>query len=621
MKLLRRNRTAIMGAAAVFLIAAALRLGHVEMMRRSLEGTHIFTTGRVDAAFHLGEAREIVEGNLWLHDRVHWKAPGYSYFLAALMTVLGRDVGSYRWVVALIGASNCAALALLARRFLRPSAATLSGMLAAANGVILLFDGELYHPTLLITLSLGMFGLLLRREGRALSAACAGLLLGLAVLVHPSYLLAGFAVLFWLARQGIRRALPFALAAALVVSPVALKNIFVLGQPVLVSWSGGINFYLGNQPGYDQTSGQSTQAWGRILNTPPDAGLRGEAERDRLYYRLAAKQILGSPATALRIFATKLMIFFSPVEISNNFRIYELREHSTILRTLIGRAGPLWWPFGLLAPLALAGIVLLHRRRVPGRWLVLLWTAALCFSCVLFFNTARYRAPAVFFASIWAAATIDAAWIAVRQRRWMHLAGGATAVALLAAAVAAIALPQKSLPPSIEDTEAKVLEQMGLHREAALMHGEACAKDPHDPGILLSAAAYHGRRGEHSLSRQYLRRMLATPDLGPDDRSNALEGLADSLLVEGRLDEAESAFMQALEVGVDEATWHGAPFFQMNLGPVTACRLELGLAEVEARRGRVPQAREIAGRVLKSCGPHGRIEKRLSELEPLLSVP
>jgi hypothetical protein len=541
--------------------------------------------------------------------------------MAALMWALGRDVGSYRWVVALIGALNCAALAVLARRFLRPSAAVIAGMLAAVNGVVLLFDGELYHPTLLITLSLGMFGALLRRGGRIPAAACAGLLLGLAVLVHPSYLLVGCAVIGWLARQGIRRALPFALAAVLIVAPVALKNIVARGQPVVVSWSGGINFYLGNQPGYDQTSGQGTQAWGRILNTPLDAGLRGEAERDRLYYRLAAKQMLYSPATALRLFATKLMIFFSPVEIANNFRIYELREHSTILRSLLGRAGPLWWPFGLLAPLALVGLFLLHRRRISGHGLVLIWTAALCLSCVLFFNTARYRTPAVFFASMWAAATLEAAWTAGRQRRFRQLAGGAAAVALLAVATAAIALPQRSQPPSMEDTEAKVLEQMGLHREAALMHRAACTKDPGDPGILLSAAAYHGRRGEHSLSRQYLRRMLAIPDLGPDDLSNALEGLAFSFLVEGRLDEAESAFRQALEVGVDEARWHGVPFFQMHLGPVTACRLELGLAEVEARRGRILLAREITGRVLKSCGSYGRIEKRLSELELLLSAP
>ena len=53
--LLRRHRAVIVAALAVFILAAGLRLGHVESLRRSFEGTHAFSTGRVDAAFHLRE--------------------------------------------------------------------------------------------------------------------------------------------------------------------------------------------------------------------------------------------------------------------------------------------------------------------------------------------------------------------------------------------------------------------------------------------------------------------------------------------------------------------------------------------------------------------------------------
>lgn len=618
LELMRRHRAVLLAAVAVFVLAAALRLGHVESLRRGLEGTQVFSSGRVDAAFHLREAREILDHDLLLRDRVHWKGPGYSYFLAGMMTLLGPDPGSYRWALALLGALNCAALVLLARRFLDLPGAVIAGVLAAFNGAVLLFDAELYFPTLLISLNLGLLFALLRRDGGALAAAVGGLFLGLAVLVHPSYLLVGAAIFAWLLRDGARRVIAFALAAAAVVAPVTAKNFFVRGEPVLVSSSGGINFYIGNQPGYDQSSGQSTQAWDRVLQTPVDAGVSGEAERDRLYYRLAARQIGDAPGTALRLFAVKLGLFLGPLEIANNFRIYELRERSAILRVLLGRAGPLLWPFGLWAPLAAIGAVLLWRRRLRGQGLLLFWALGLTLTCVLFFNTARYRVPLVFFGSIWAAATLRAGWIGLRQRQWRRLALGSAAVLLLAALTAALAVQQTALPPPIENADALVLEQRGRHRDAARMHAIACAKNPGDPGLLLSAAAFHGRRGEQDRCRDYLRRVLEIPGLGPDDRSNALEALAGSLIVEGRLDLAEIALGDALAVGVDEAEWNGAPFFPLRLGPVTACRLELGLAEIAARKSDGERAARITADVVDRCGAHGRIAARMAMIEPWL---
>jgi tetratricopeptide (TPR) repeat protein len=619
--LLRRHRVLIVAVVAVFLLAAGLRLGHVESLRQSFEGSHAFSTGRVDAAFHLREAREIVEGDFWLRNRVHWKGPGYSYFLAGLMGLLGRDAGSYRWVVAVLGALNCAVLVLLARRLLSSRGAVIAGTLSAIHGVVLLFDAELYFPTLLITLNLGIFLLLLRKDGGPLSAAVAGVLLGAAALVHPSYLLAGAAVFAWLLRAGIRRALPFALAAAITVAPVTLKNLLLHGQPVLISSSGGINFYLGNQPGLDQSSGQGTPAWNRVLHTPSDAGINGEAEQDRLYYGLAADRLIEAPLGALLIFGEKALLFLGPLEIANNFRLYELRDHSPILRALLGRAGPLHWPFGLWAPLAWVGAVLLWRRRVAGQGLLLLWALAIALSCVLFFNTARYRAPVVFFGSIWAAAAVDAGWFALRQPNRRSHSGGIVVLVLLAVLTALLAVPQLSLPPPLENSEAKVLEELGRHREAARMHEQVCEKHPGDAGLLLSAAAYHGRRGQQRQSRAYLDRVLDLERLRPDELSDTHEALAESFLVEGRLEESAAEFRRALEIRVDDANWMGEPFFSLGLGPVTACRLELGLAEVAARRGESVQARERADRVTATCGAYGRIAARLERLERLLDTP
>ena len=69
----RHHRPVLLAALAVFALAAAIRLGHLASLRQGLEGTHIFATGRVDAAYHLREAGEILDGDPWL---VGIRSPG-----------------------------------------------------------------------------------------------------------------------------------------------------------------------------------------------------------------------------------------------------------------------------------------------------------------------------------------------------------------------------------------------------------------------------------------------------------------------------------------------------------------------------------------------------------------
>jgi hypothetical protein len=609
---LQRHRRLLIASAVVLILALGLRLGHVAGLQRGLDGTGMFSTARLDAAHHLREAGTILDDDPLLRDRVQWKGPGYSYFLAGLMLLFGRDAGTLRWIVALLGAVNCAGLVVLARRYVRLPAATAAGALAAVNGIILLYDAELYFPTLLISLNLAMFLLLTRDRCGAGCRFGAGLLLGLAVLVHPAYLLVGAAVAAWLAFPRPVRAAPFVVAAFLAIAPVTIKHVVAQGQFVPVAWSGGINFYIGNQPGFDQLAGQGTQAWGRVLRSPEDAGIEREVDRDRLYYRLARRQITSAPGTAAAILADKARVFLSPHEIANNFRLYELRDYSPVLQATLARAGRAYHPFGWWAPLAWVGAWLLVRRGERRQWLLLVWVAAVALSCVLFFNTARYRVPVVFFGSIWAAATIEAAWSVALRRDWKRLTAGLLAVAFLAAFTASINRPQKKLPPPIDFTRAQLEERAGDLRAAASLFDRLCAREPDSAEMLLAAAAFHGRCGNQERNREYLERVIALPDPGPDNLVNAFEALAESHLVDDRPDRAEIAVHNALDVGIDEATWHGERFFRLGLGPVNDCRLRVVLAESYFRRGETQAGRDVVDDVRATCGVNGRIADRLA---------
>ena len=619
----RRSLGVALGVLAVFLLALALRTGHLAALRAAWSELHLFAVARGDAAHHWHEAHAILGGDPWLTEHVLWKGPGYSYFLAGLIALFGNSPGTLRWPLAVLGALNCAGLVLLARRVLPGGWSIAAGGLAAVNGVLILYDGELFFPTLLISLSLAALWLVTRPVAGTGSHVAAGCLTGAAVLVHPVYLVPAGTLTLWIARRGLGRASAFVLAVAALIAPVSLTNVFVRGQPLLVSWNGGINVYVGNQRCFDQVSGNRTNAWRRILETPIDAGLEQEYERDRFYYGLAARQALQAPIRALALLAQKTLILFSPVEYASNVRLYELRDYSPVLAAGFGRWGPLWWPFGLLAPLALIGIGLMLRERAALAGALGMWSLGLAATIVLSFNTSRYRAPLVFFGCVWAAYSLARGWTLWRNHRRPQLAAGAAIALGLAVAIGLLAEPQRGYPLPLEWEESVALSSLGQPDRAEVWVLRALERAPEDAPLKLAASEHFRRRGRLGEEREQLQRMLALPDLEPDLISIGRHHLAKSWAAEGNIEQARRQIELALAVDVDETTWRGHEYYRLGLGPLTACRLQLDAAGFEFDAGEPSRGVELLDRARAACPTEGRLKTKLDELaaRAIVAVP
>ena len=256
-------------------------------------------------------------------------------------------------------------------------------------------------------------------------------------------------------------------------------------ERVLISWNGGVNLYAANHPTFDQRAGNGTQAWGRILRAPADAGLESASARDRLYYRLTLERALRYPLATVGVLADKTAVFFSPVEYSSNFRIYDLRNRSPVVATLLWRWGPLGFPWGLWAPAAMIGLFVLLRWREKLGILLGVWGLGVLLANVLVFSTARYRAPLVFFGCIWVAAALGAAWDLWWTEGRRRLAAGAGAYALLVLLLFSLAVSQRRLPPPYEWYQALALTPGGPYEEAADWAERALAHDPDSPYMLL----------------------------------------------------------------------------------------------------------------------------------------
>ena len=124
---------------------------------------------------------------------------------------------------------------------------------------------------------------------------------------------------------------------------------------------------------------------------PARAHALNGSENSSYFYGRALRFIADEPLRYAGLVVDKTAQFWSGDEIGRNRNIYFLRTYSALMAATLWKHG-IAFPFGLVSPLALAGIVLVvlkrPRQRLPA-------AAVYAAGVILFFVTARYRMPVV----------------------------------------------------------------------------------------------------------------------------------------------------------------------------------------------------------------------------------
>jgi 4-amino-4-deoxy-L-arabinose transferase-like glycosyltransferase len=431
------------GFAVVVVVAFVLRLIHLLQLRQS---DPLFLSPQMDSLYHHEWALAIAAGREFIAD-AFFRAPLYPYFLGLLYKLLGANLLVVRIVQSFIGSITCGLVYLLARRLLRPQAASfkpqasshkpqaaarfgvhpssfllhssdlvprVAGLVMAAYPLAIWFDGELLLEGLLTFLLLLGFVLLFWSRDTDRWWWLPGIAFGLAAITRPN-VLAFLALLpVWLLleyRRGAwKRLVQVWGLAALVVLPVTIRNYVVSGQVVPIAWQAGTNFYIGNSPVSDGVTaivpGTRGSWWGgyddvkRLAEEAVGRPLKG-AEIDRYWLGRGVEFWLRQPGKALGLLLRKTFLWFAGHEASNDRDLYAVKRYSFI-NYLFFNTKLLKFPFGVVLPLALAGVWLWR-----GRWRRLLplylFAGAYSVSFIVFFVCSRYRMPLVPIATILAA--------------------------------------------------------------------------------------------------------------------------------------------------------------------------------------------------------------------------
>ena len=598
-------------AAAVFLVALAIRLWHIAAIRQS----PFFDVLVGDARAYDAWAQRIAAGD-WIGREVFYQAPLYPYFLGVVYALFGHDLLIVRLVQVTIGALACSVLAIAGARLFGRSTGIAAGLMLALYAPSVFFDALIQKTVLdgiLICLTLAIISRLVGpafQAGRAdaqrvaLQFLALGFTLGLLALTRENAMVLIAVVAVWsivgvdgqddgafLDRLRTRTA-PFLVALALVLVPVALRNYADGGGFFLTTSQFGSNLYLGNNPSTDGTAGSLIAGRGSAEYEQRDAVELAERASGRslspgevssYWTGRALSFIAAQPIAWLKLMARKTLLLVNRTEMLDTESQESYAEWSTPLR-IGGYVGH----FGVLVPLAAIGLMLTwpDRRRL---WILYALAGAYAASVVLFFIYARYRYPLVPFFILFASATIIACrgqvlYFNIREphveiqdltptgRRLL----GAAAIAALIAATNAPMLSASRMRAITEHNYGAALHGDKQFDEAVAHYERAIAADPtYAPAYSNMGAALSALGRTDAGKRAYQRALELDPEF-----ADAHVNLGNALRREGDAAGAASAYERALA-----------------LSPASVETLT-ALADVEAAGGRVEKALEYRRRAV-----------------------
>jgi len=576
---------------AILLLGAGLRAVYLH----EIADAPWFAAPGFDALYHDYWARGLATGDWTVprgfddpHIRTtpYLRPPGYPCFLSTVYRVAGVGPLAPRVVQMLLGLVNCALAFVLAKRWAGQIVALIAAALMAFYWVFVYFEGELLAPVLLVGLVLALLNVLSLWIDRitVTRAVAAGLLTGAAALVRPNVLIfAPVALLWglWLAtrRKQLRSAgaalASFVLAVILSVAPAAIRNYRASGDFVLITTNLGINLHIGNNawtdcveprvPELDRVAGvdgwtcfdypRMVRRLEQELNRPMT-----HSEVSTYFADKALRYIAGHPLHTLGLMGRKALLFWGPIEISNNKVIHYEREHSPLLRSIPGN-------FAAVLALAVVGCAMFFvhwagqrrrdppapaRRRYHMTILMLLFVLSYFASYLPFFVAGRYRVAIIPFLLLFGAYAIWQIARLTRLRRWTHAALWLGAVVLL------YGLSSRNLA-AYQPDQARwhydcgiAYRSVGDTDHAIEKYRQAVAIDPsHGPALYNLGLALAAQDRLDEAIVQYRRALAIRPDY-----ADAHNNLGNALLRQGKLDEAVEHYHQALQIRPNYALAH-----------------------------------------------------------------
>jgi len=390
-----------------------------------------FSAPVVDAMTYDQMARKFVGGE-GLTSEFFWQPTFYPLFLSVVYWFSNSSILCVKFVQVLLGGLTCVLVYLLGGKVFGKPAGFLAGAICALYMPLVFFEGELlaagWAAFWAVAMLLTLFGA--REKPTVARGFILGLTCAFGIITRSVFLPFVAAAWVWLVfvlfRCPVRRRrlLPVVFGTAagffVVAGPQLYMSRKVVGKATITPYSGGINFYIGNNPDYKQTiTTRPGIAWRKLTELPVEAGITDRFDTQQFFFDRTKEYIVSRPLSYLKGLVYKTAQFVSSREMPRNVDIYLFRKWSGLLGIGVWKIDGFGFPFGLLLPLAVTGAFYRRRETAAPVWLfMLLYPAAV----ILVFVTARYRVPIVPVMSILASAGCLSIYRLLKERRRRGLA-------------------------------------------------------------------------------------------------------------------------------------------------------------------------------------------------------
>jgi len=538
-------------ALAVFLVAVCIRMLYL------LESTRnpTFYVPIVDSSGYDLIARNLVSGSS-MSEKFFWQPPLYPLFLSLIYLLSNSSILAAKLVQLIVGCFTAMLAYRLGARLFGAGAGLAAGIITAVYMPLVFLEGELLAAGWAAFWSVSLVLLFLKVTDKPTAPSC--IVLGscgaLSITTRPEFLPFFAAGCLWLAVRALREktffssfAPKFAMVFAgflLPAIPIAMAGYRATGRVTILPVAGGINFYIGNNPNYSQTIVIRPGAeWRKLFELPLKEGVRDLRKQDEWFLKKTKQYIIHHPFSFAAGLCRKTLQFLSSREIPRNLDVYLFRKWSPLLTVGVWKTGRFGFPFGLLLPLAVCGVIYCCRKVPAPVWLYLFFYPA---AVILVFVTSRYRTPAVPVIAVLAGGGCIAIKTAIESKQWRQL----LAVGAVCLACAAIAMPPTApeetlnYEPELYYGLGQSFEKQGRTEEAIAAYSKAISLKPD----YLEAHSFLGnlyfRLDRLDLAEKHYRRAV---EAAPSD-AIAISNLALCLKKQGRIDEAIKYYQMAILV-------------------------------------------------------------------------
>jgi tetratricopeptide (TPR) repeat protein len=497
----------------IFFLALLVRLVYLW----EISSSPGFAFPLIDAQRYFNEAQMVASGDLIGGKLSYWQPPLYQFILGVGIALFGLNHFALHLAHFVLGAINCVLLYLVGRKFFSEGVSKAASLIACFYGPFLYFEGEYLPPVILVFLALLILLLVLRAADRPKPWTwfLVGFTFGLHMIARPDILLFFPMALAWLVSRNLYKinrsfliTLTTLFTAGLIIPviPVTVRNYVAEGVFVPISYNGGINFYIGNNPDYDKTVAVRPGVdWLDLVMEPlfeeqvptneRPAVFLGKSleqvptnERSAYFFGKSFEWIEDNPEDWARLIIRKGKMFWKGHEFIRNLNPYTMRDYSWLLSVLMWEH-VIAFPFGLISPLALLGIIFAMSRPGPERGLLLLFTLASFLSVILFFITSRYRIPLVPVLLLFACYAVTAIYRRMKVRMW---ASSLTIVfvfsGLLILCNHSASKPLRQTPSDEVYWLGSIASKKGEYEEADTYYRQALEGDPSNAQYRINVA-------------------------------------------------------------------------------------------------------------------------------------